>query len=92
MARKWFSVSQADSAWALNCSTSLFMLRPRLCASDLSRCAVSSGNRIVKVLIAIPPDIARVLAPEAFPSVRHRRLGEVAVALPFGAIGKCETN
>ena len=43
---------------------------------------------MVKVLIAIPPDIARVLAPEAFPSVRHRRMGELAVALPFGAIGK----
>jgi hypothetical protein len=52
--------ANAASACALSCSTSLFMDRPRLCASDLSRCAVSSGKRMVKVLISIPPDIARV--------------------------------
>jgi hypothetical protein len=43
---------------------------------------------MVKVLIAIPPDIARVSAPANFPSVTHRRLGEGGNAsLPFGAIG-----
>ena len=30
------------------------MDKPRLCASDLSRCAVSSGRRMVKVLSFIP--------------------------------------
>lgn len=77
MARKWFSVSQADRAWALSCSTSLFMLRPRLCASDLSRCAVSSGSRMVKVLISIPPDIARVSVPADFPSATRHHADQI---------------
>ena len=37
---KMISLAQADSAWALNSSTSLFMLRPQLRARALSRSAL----------------------------------------------------
>ena len=50
LARKWFSVSQADNACALNRATKLFMLRPQLCANDFNRCAVSSGSTVESIL------------------------------------------
>src|SRR5690606_24915804 len=62
-ARKWFSVSHAATARALNSSINLLVLKPRLRASDFKRSAVSSGRRIVSVVIAIPPGIAQVSTP-----------------------------
>jgi len=53
------STSKAAIAWALSSSISLFMLKPRVCARDLRRCAVSSDRRIVRVLTAVLPEIGR---------------------------------
>lgn len=60
MARKWFSVSHADSVWALSCSTDLFMLRPRLLARDLSRCAVLGGGPSAEQFDQAPYDAAGI--------------------------------